>query len=351
MPVSKGEIMNATGIISGLLTGLILGWALQRGGFCMNIAFRSIVYKEDRSSLQAWVLILLINIPAITLLENLGFIFPERAPFRPFSLMIGALIFGMGMVWAGGCVSGTYYRASKGMLGSLFAFFGFLFGLLMTRRGVLDSLRQVLNRFEWTIAGEIPHLGYILPFDPMLGSWIVVMLLLISGVIYLIKAEGNPYSVGWKWPVTGTVVGLAALAAWIFSSLEGRNYGLSIIQPTTVWGSWLLFGDSSGLNWTAWMLIALPPGAFLAAWRGKDLSFRLPEPKRAFIQFIGGLIMGIGAALAGGCNFGHSITGMSALALSSLAATIFSMFGNWIATSLVWRVSRNSFSGLAGNLT
>lgn len=334
--------MDSTGIISGLLTGFVLGWALQRGGFCMNTAFRSIRFKEDQSLLKAWILILLINIPAITVLESLGVIFPERAPFRPFAIVIGGLLFGMGMVWAGGCVSGTYYRASKGMLGSLFAFFGFLFGLLIMRRGMLSGLRAAFNRLEWSIAGDVPHLGYVLPGNPWLGRWVIVIPLVAAGIILLRKLQGNRFAVGWKWPLTGTVVGLTALAAWIFSSLEGRNYGLSIIQPTSFWGSWILFGDSSGMNWTSWMLLALIPGAFLAAWKGGDLNFRLPEPKRAFIQCLGGLLMGLGAALAGGCNFGHGITGISALALSSVVATIFTIAGNWLATSLVWRVSRKT---------
>ncbi|MDT8299351.1 MAG: YeeE/YedE thiosulfate transporter family protein, partial [Spirochaetaceae bacterium] len=116
---------------------------------------------------------------------------------------------------------------------------------------------------------------------------------------------------------------------------------LSLVQPTVAWASWTLFGDKGGLNWTAWMLLALLLGAFLAAWKAKDLRLRLPDPKRALIQFSGGLAMGVGAAVAGGCNIGHGITGLSALALSSLAATLFTMAGNWAATALIWHQTIN----------
>ncbi|RME66319.1 MAG: hypothetical protein D6778_04925, partial [Nitrospirae bacterium] len=45
--------------------------------------------------------------------------------------------------------------------------------------------------------------------------------------------------------------------------------------------------------------------------------------------FVGGLIMGFGARIGGGCNVGHGITGVSTLALSSIVATIFIILGNW----------------------
>jgi len=38
--------------------------------------------------------------------------------------------------------------------------------------------------------------------------------------------------------------------------------------------------------------------------------------------------MGIGAALGGGCNIGHSLTGVSTGAISCIVAIIFIMLGN-----------------------
>ncbi|MDF1567648.1 MAG: YeeE/YedE family protein [Spirochaetaceae bacterium] len=333
--------MNGLSIFSGLAVGALLGWSLQRGGFCMNTAFRSILFREDRTALRAWILILLINLPIVALLENLGVLYPARAPFRPWALAVGGLIFGAGMVWAGGCVSGTYYRASKGMLGSFLALLGFFAGALAATTGALAPLRAALNMAEWTIAGEIPTLGHIWPADPWTGRWIAIGVLAIPGLVFLARSPKSRFYLGWNWPKTGFSVGILALAAWVFSSLEGRDYGLSLVQPTVAWASWTLFGDKGGLNWTAWMLLALPLGAFLAAWKAKDLRLRLPDPKRALIQFSGGLAMGVGAAVAGGCNIGHGITGLSALALSSLAATLFTMAGNWAATALIWHQTIN----------
>lgn len=327
-------------ISSGLLIGGIFGWALQRGGFCMNTAFRSVIFREDRSVLRAWILVLLINIPGVALLEFFGVIYPSRAPLTPWSLVIGGLLFGAGMVWAGGCVSGSYYKAAKGMVGSMVALFGFIAGVMAMTTGVLMPLRTLLTLSEWTVYGEIPTLAHLLPLDTWTGRWIVIAVLAVPAVLFLVRAPKSRFNIGWPWPLTGSVIGILALLSWYFSSLEGRDYGLSLVQPTAAWGSWLLLGDSSRMNWTAWMLAALPLGAFLAAWKGKDLRLRLPVPGQLITQFFGGLAMGAGASLAGGCNIGHGVTGISTLAVSSVAATGFTLLGNWGATALVWRSVR-----------
>ena len=49
---------------------------------------------------------------------------------------------------------------------------------------------------------------------------------------------------------------------------------------------------------------------------------------QVIIQLFGGLIMGMGGMLAGGCLIGHGITGLSALSLASLLSTIFILLGS-----------------------
>lgn len=334
-------------VASGLLIGGLLGWALQMGGFCMNTAFRSIMFREDRSVLRAWVLVLLINLPGVALLESMGIIYPAKAPFTLWSLVFGGLLFGAGMVWAGGCVSGSYYKAAKGTLGSFLALFGFAAGAMAGSNGALSPIRLLLTRNEWTVYGEIPTLAHLLPLDIWTGRWIVISVLALPALIFLIRAPKSRFTIGWTWQKSGIVIGILALSSWYFSSLEGRDYGLSLVQPTVAWGYWFLTGEGSRLNWTAWMLAALPVGAFLAAWKGKDLRLRLPEPKQLITQFFGGLAMGVGASLAGGCNIGHGITGISTLALSSVAATGFTLIGNWGATALIWKLARRKTSAEA----
>jgi len=47
--------------------------------------------------------------------------------------------------------------------------------------------------------------------------------------------------------------------------------------------------------------------------------------------------MGIGAAIAGGCTVGHSLTGASVLAMTSLVATASIVLGVWSAAFVLFR--------------
>jgi uncharacterized membrane protein YedE/YeeE len=67
-----------------------------------------------------------------------------------------------------------------------------------------------------------------------------------------------------------------------------------------------------------------------------DLSWKIPRPRSAIRMLIAGVAMGASAALAGGCNTGHSLTGVPTLALSSLTATLFIFMGAWLGNYLRW---------------
>jgi uncharacterized membrane protein YedE/YeeE len=320
----------------------------------MHSAFRSIAFEKDHSIVRAWLMILAINIPVLLLLEQLGLIFPARAPLTWVAGLIGGLVFGVGMVLAGGCVSGTWYRASKGMIGSLVALIGFAAGGLMVTQGVLAPVRA------WAIAPEIPIFGevaslYNAPalvsdaYFPDYGSrWLIAAAAIVPMVIYLLRAPTSRFTVGWPWYVTGGVLSVIAIAAWYFSSLEYRDYGLSIVQPTNALSSLLVNGEADGINWASWFLIGLVPGAFAAAWKSGDLSLRVPAAGRLIQNLAGGLLMGFGANVAGGCNIGHGITGISVLSLGSIWATITTIAGVWIATWFVFRRARAARAPHAG---
>ena len=55
-------------------------------------------------------------------------------------------------------------------------------------------------------------------------------------------------------------------------------------------------------------------------------------------MFVGGLFIGFGTLLAGGCTSGHGIFGLSNLELPSLIETISFMAGGIVTTQLLYRV-------------
>lgn len=332
----------AVTVLSGLIIGLALGFALQKGGFCMHTAFRSIVFEKDHSVLRSWLLVLGLNLIGVNLLYELRIINTMVAPFFWPAAIIGGLVFGGGMVMAGGCTSGTFYRTGKGMLGSFGALVGFSFGAAAMSSGALRPVTDALRRPVLDVYGEEPTLANILPIDPVAGRWIVVGVLVVAIGIYLLRAPKQKFVTGWGWIKTGLIIGAIGIAAWAASAYSYRDYGMSFTQPTVSLMRLMISGDAGGVNWATYMVLGVPAGAFLAALQSKDFSLRLPTPGRFVQQTAGGLLMGVGALLAGGCNIGHGITGLSALSVTSLVATVCTMVGVWIGTWIVFRTVKLS---------
>lgn len=328
-------------VVSGLIVGFGLGFALQKGGFCMHTAFRSIVFEKDHSVLRSWLLVLVINLIGVNLLYELRIINIMIAPFFWPAAIVGGLVFGGGMVMAGGCTSGTFYRVGKGMLGSFGALVGFSAGAAAVSVGALRPAMTFLRKPVLDVYGEEPTLSNILPIDPVVSRWLVVGVLSVAIGYYLLRAPKQKFVTGWGWVKTGLVLGAIGLAAWIASGYAYRDYGMSFTQPTVSLVRLILNGDSGGINWSTYMVLGVPAGAFLAALLSKDFAFRLPSPGRFVQQTSGGLLMGMGAAVAGGCNIGHGITGLSALSITSLVATICTMIGVWFGTWIIYRALKS----------
>ena len=114
-------------------------------------------------------------------------------------------------------------------------------------------------------------------------------------------------------------------------------------------------GIRSGREWRLPFLAGLVLGGFLSAMLGGgwaptlalgmfDQMIGLGRAGKLAWMFTGGLFIGFGTRLAGGCTSGHGIFGLSNLELPSLVATLSFMAGGIATTQLLYRVV---FAGLA----
>lgn len=314
----------------GLLVGLVFGYALQRGGFCMNTAFRELLFSRDGRLFKAWLMAVFVQLVVLAALDSRLAIDVAAPPVWWSAAAAGGYVFGAGMVLARGCTSGNYYRLGEGLIGAYVVVVMFLLGILITDVGLLSPVQQALR-------------AQPLPVPPTLNGWLGVSrwwIVLVLGAVlvwWLWRVRpGNAFTGRWDWRETGLVIGLVAAVGWIASAMTDRYYGLSIIQPTQSWGRLFLLGDASALNWSAFVLLALPLGAAFGAWRTGMFQWRLPYPTRILQQMGGGVLMGVGGTIAGGCNIGHSLTGVAALSLLSLITTVFIMLGCWSAVWLLF---------------
>lgn len=319
-------------IVFGLIVGLAFGYALQRGRFCVNTAFRDIWFIRDSTLLRAWATALIIQMIGVQVFVSLKLFAPDMPPFFWMANIVGGFAFGIGMVLAGGCGTGTCYRVGEGMLSSLIALIGFGLATVAIDVGFLKPLQDILRSQVIQIASETPTLPKLLNIN----AWIVTGLIAIPTMFWLIRAGRASYQMGWSWQATGIALGLISLVAWLSSSATGRYYGLSVTGPIRSVFRFIVEGDPTLLDWGSYLLIGLLFGSFLAAFIYGEAKLRLPNAGRTLQALGGGVLMGFGAQVAGGCNIGHSFTGLSTLALSSIVTTAFIILGAWFTVYLLF---------------
>lgn len=118
------------------ITGVCFGVILQKGRFCFTASMRD-PYLTGSTSLTRAVLIALaitsVGFAAIKYgYQSQGLTMPGMSFVTPISLatIIGAFIFGVGMVIAGGCASGTLMRVGEGFHLQILSLIFFIIGSL-----------------------------------------------------------------------------------------------------------------------------------------------------------------------------------------------------------------------------
>lgn len=118
------------------LTGIAFGVILQKGRFCFTASMRDPYLTGGTTLTRAVIIAIAITTVGFTAIKfgyaNSGLPIPGMGYVAPISLatLVGAFIFGVGMVIAGGCASGTLMRVGEGFLMNILAFTFFMIGSL-----------------------------------------------------------------------------------------------------------------------------------------------------------------------------------------------------------------------------
>ncbi|RXK33389.1 hypothetical protein BBD39_07990 [Arsenophonus endosymbiont of Bemisia tabaci Asia II 3] len=76
----------------------------------------------------------------------------------------------------------------------------------------------------------------------------------------------------------------------------------------------MINGNLKFFDWAGYLLIGLLLGSFSAAKGSQEFRFRNPCLTTVVKSFIGGLFMGIGSGLAGGCMLGNTLVNTAFMA-------------------------------------
>ena len=312
--------------LSAALTGAAFGYVIQRGGFCLMRALSNLYLMRDATIARAYALALLVAMLGVQGLAASGLVEIPVRSFHWLSNVTGGLAFGVGMVLAGGCSGSTWYRVGEGAVGAWVILLGFALGATSVRLGAIGPLRATLQAPAITVGDAPPTLASVLGVSP----WLVIAALWLAGGVWLFRSRGGAQHGKWPWHVTGVAVGVLIAAGWWSSSVGERAIGITFAVNTGELLTYPLVGFPNRVNWSMVMLVAVPIGAFLAAWPVGDFRWKLPPGWSLVKIFAGGLIMGGAAILGEGCNITQGLTNSATLAVGSLVTIASIIAGAWL---------------------
>lgn len=132
--IGLGFYLNDAKLVKYLIFGVVFGMILQRSRFCFTAAFRDPVITGSTSLTRAVFLAIAVGTIGFSAL-SLYSISTGGKPMgtdsvAPLSILtvIGGVMFGIGMVTAGGCASGTLMRVGEGFQLQWIALLCFMLG-------------------------------------------------------------------------------------------------------------------------------------------------------------------------------------------------------------------------------
>jgi uncharacterized protein len=247
----------------------------------------------------------------------------------------GGLLFGIGMVHAGGCPSRALVRAGGGDVRGMIVLAVMAIAAYATISGVLGGLRIAL---ETTTAIDVRSIGSgsqglveligtagLNASVARIAAAAMVTLPLLVFAFGIASVASQP-----RCLVSGLGVGLLAAAGWLITGLASDDLAANPLQPASLsfvrpvadavdwierstalgfpgFGAASVFGVIAG----SCLLSNLNGGLRLTAFAdASDLKRHLA----------GALAMGVGGVLALGCSIGQGVTGLSTLSVQSLIA-------------------------------
>lgn len=293
----------------------------------MLSASYEVVTGREPYMLRTYLLAVLVQMLAVNVLVEFEYLRVTPPANFGFVTAAAGFLFGIGMVLAVGCAGAVFYRAGEGKLDYFWTIGAFIVAVWFSNDWIVEPVHHFF--YSRDLSTTFHHAFGI-------NRLLLALIFIISVVIWVLRVRNHPYQGGWKWQFTGVAVGLIGAVAWTVHNIDGRPYGLGMMQGSDGLLSVLLEGDWERLDGSVLMVIGVPLGSLVASRisgrsPGKPFSY-----KRIPLSVGGGLIMGLAAALAMGDNVLHGLSGMPILAISSFIFMPSVFAGVWFGVKMGW---------------
>ncbi|RSU00303.1 ABC transporter permease [Vagococcus vulneris] len=328
-------------MLSGIIFGIIFGFVLKRSRFCFTGLIRDFYLEKRASNLLIFLLIIFLGSIIYFILLHFKLITAnEYGDFSILATVIGGLLFGIGAIFAHGCITIALIKTGDGRLTGLLTLLSFMFAASATKQGLLGNVSKDLQD-SLVVSDKFVQ---TLPFSPVIIS--IIGLIIISTI--LVKKQPKHknqitlpaqytglrhifFEKIWSKTTAAILIGLISGFAWYASQLSGRPGSLGITTPLITWVN-LIINHTTKLNWASYLVAGIILGSLICTVASREFSFKGTDGKTLIQGFLGGIFMGTGAVLGQGCLIGHGIIGTSVYSLQAWLGLLSIAIGIWIAT-------------------
>lgn len=355
-----------------LVVGYLAGIFMHRSDYCVAGMFRDLFLFKRTFMLRTLVLLVVSSMILFEVARQIGIL-----PLYPFPLLyaptpaniIGGMLFGLGMVLAGGCVVGTLYKMGAGSILSTVTFAGLILGSFFYAEihpwwaAFIKSttfftgritLPQILGVSPFVLIFPAAAMGVFLVMrwknegkmvrssaaDGYLQPWKTALFLSVLGLASYVL-------IGMPLGITSSYAKLSGYIGSIFFSdhIAGLPYyqaiPLKYVHPLTntylQGGGGPRFDVISAIQFPLVAGIILGSASSAVALREFNLYYKLPL-KQYVSAFIGGIIMGLASRMAPTCNVWHLMGGLPILAASSMLFLAGLLPGAWLGSKMLVHV-------------
>lgn len=229
----------------------------------------------------------------------------------------GGLLFGFGAALNGGCAVSTVSRFSTGDMRMFFTMIGWLLGWL-----------------GWAAIGIEPV------SKSLAGSSQGARLVLMTGIVCINYIVLLRYRAHWRRWSGVMLVGVMGGALFVIQPRWSpsdflRDVGISLLHQSS---------QELPTPDRILLLAAMLAGMTTAAWREKKVFIFLPHTHEVAKHSLGGILMGMGAALASGGNDAQLLIALPALSPAGFAAIVGILVGIDLGLRSVKAMNRPPFS-------
>lgn len=358
-------------ITANLALGLAAGAIMYRSDFCVAGLFRDFFLFRKTVMLRALLLLIITSMLLFEIMRQLGLL-----PLYPFPLLGspsltnigGGIVFGIGMVLAGGCVVGTLYKMGSGSMISATAFIGLIVGSgiyaeihpwwtqlaknLSFLKGHL-TLPQAIGCepslllipiillccfffYRWQIQQKWHRSSMV---DGYIQPWRAALYLSLLGTLsYLLI--GMPFGISTAYAKAAAyltkIVAPTHVAQIAFYNAVPLNYSAPISQIELHGGAGSFFDGIAYIQFP--LIIGIILGATIAARQFGEFKMYYQVPTRQYVSaLLGGIILALGSRMTPGCNVWHLFGGIPILNLQSLLFLTGIIPGSYIGSKILVR--------------